>query len=279
MTATVHRNCPLCDADNTARPALSYSPAVWPLKQCPHCAFVYLEKAATYAEMEEHFAWEKTSQAESRRRKSAEPLKQTLSDSFKRVRRDLFKRQKLGDFIRAYLPVGAVADVGCGTGNSLLRLPAHHTAIGLEISRALAAKAQRKVATRGGRVIAGDALHGLRTLVDGELSGVVMSAYLEHEIHPRALLTEVHRALRERGRVILKVPNYASWNRTVRGARWCGFRFPDHVNYFTPQTLARLGRETGFHVLRCRWQDCLPTSDNLWMVLEKSAREPERRSA
>jgi len=271
MTTTVHRRCPLCDTDHSADQPLAYSPREWPLKQCSRCRLVYLEKAAAYTAMGEDFAWEKTSLAEKARRKSAEPLKQKVSDSMKRLRRDLFKRQKLGEFIRAYLAPGHVADVGCGNGNSLLHLPEGYTAIGLEISRALAAQAQRKAATRGGRVIAGDALTGMQSLGGGELSGVVMSAYLEHEIQPRPLLAEVHRALRPQGRIIIKVPNFASWNRVVRGARWCGFRFPDHVNYFTPHTLARLGQETGFRVLRCRWQDRLPTSDNLWMVLEKCA--------
>ena len=269
MPAIIHRACPVCDHDNTSAPALDHSPAEWPLKRCAQCSFVYLERAAAYEEMVENFAWEKTSSAETARRTSSEPIKQKVSDGFKRLRRDVFKRRKLGTLLRAYIGPGAVADIGCGGGKGLQQLPEIYTPVGLEISRALAAEAQRRVNKRGGRVFAGDALTGLRSLGTGELSGILMSAFLEHEIQPRALLTEAHRTLQPGGRIIIKVPNFACWNRRFRGARWCGYRFPDHVNYFTPRSLTRLARETGFRVLRCHPWDRLPTSDNLWMVLEK----------
>jgi hypothetical protein len=52
------------------------------------------------------------------------------------------------------------------------------------------------------------------------------------------------------------------------GRRWCGFRYPDHLNYFTPKTLvalaAKAGFETGFGLT-----GRLPTSDNMWAILAK----------
>ena len=39
------------------------------------------------------------------------------------------------------------------------------------------------------------------------------------------------------GFAVVKVPNCGSLNRKVMGARWCGFRYPDHLNYFTPKAL------------------------------------------
>lgn len=271
MPAVIHRACPICETDNAARPALPYGPAEWPLKQCARCGFVYLERAAAYEEMVENFSWEKTSRAETEHRTAREPVKQKVSDGIKRFRRDVLKREKLGGLITSYIAPGLVADIGCGGGKSLQRLSELYTPIGLEISRALAAEAQTRVAARGGRVVHGDAVSGMRSLPAGELTGIVMSAFLEHEIQPRLLFAEAHRTLRPGGRVIIKVPNFASWNRRFRQARWCGFRFPDHVNYFTPRSLSALARDVGFRVLRCRLWDRLPTSDNLWMVLEKAA--------
>jgi SAM-dependent methyltransferase len=97
-----------------------------------------------------------------------------------------------------------------------------------------------------------------------------MSSFLEHEAKPLELLRELRRALRPDGAVIIKVPNFASWNRSVRGGRWCGFRYPDHVNYFTPDTLARLAAEAGYRVARQRASDRAPTSDNMYAVLERA---------
>ena len=75
------------------------------------------------------------------------------------------------------------------------------------------------------------------------------------------------RTLRAGGRVIVKVPNYASWNRRLRGTRWCGYRWPDHVNYFTPATLAAAARAAGLEVVRMNAFDRLPISDSLYAVL------------
>ena len=99
-----------------------------------------------------------------------------------------------------------------------------------------------------------------------------MHAFLEHEMHPLETLRAAARVLRPDGRLILKMPNYASINRRVRGARWCGFRFPDHVNYFTPASLRAMVQAAGLRVVRMHVSDRLPTSDNMWLVAGPSAR-------
>ena len=71
--------------------------------------------------------------------------------------------------------------------------------------------------------------------------------------------------------MIVKAPNFASWNWVVRGKKWCGFRYPDHVNYFTPQTLTLLASEGGFAVARQNVLDKFPLSDNMYAVLQKCA--------
>ena len=68
----------------------------------------------------------------------------------------------------------------------------------------------------------------------------------------------------------MKLPNFSSWLRVARGAAWSGYRFPDHVNYFTPASLARLLMETGFKVVRFGIPDRLPTSDSMWCVARKT---------
>jgi hypothetical protein len=52
------------------------------------------------------------------------------------------------------------------------------------------------------------------------------------------------------------------------GGRWCGFRYPEHLNYFTPETLRTMAAKAGFRIsfgLAGR----LPTSDNMWAALTK----------
>ena len=125
------------------------------------------------------------------------------------------------------------------------------------------------VSIRRGIEIRNNAVDGMDEFDADLFDGIMMRAFLEHETEPVRLLDKARRVLRAGGRIIIKVPNYGCVNRVVRGKRWCGFRFPDHVNYFTPLTLKRLVKETGYRVLRFGALDRFPFSDNMWMVIEK----------
>jgi hypothetical protein len=52
----------------------------------------------------------------------------------------------------------------------------------------------------------------------------------------------------------------------IRGA-WCGFRWSDHVNYFTPATLTLMASAAGFAVSRMGFLDRQPLSDSMYSVL------------
>jgi hypothetical protein len=86
---------------------------------------------------------------------------------------------------------------------------------------------------------------------------------------PLPVLQELARTLAPRGVVVIKVPNYGSLNRRVMGSRWCGFRFPDHLNYFTPKSLRSMIADAGLKVQKFGLMDHLPTGDNMWMIAAK----------
>jgi hypothetical protein len=98
-----------------------------------------------------------------------------------------------------------------------------------------------------------------------------MCSFLEHESQPLPFLKRLHQRLTPDGEIVLKVPNFSCWNRKVLGKKWSGFRFPDHVNYFTPQTLKRLAHEAGFRISRQWIIDRFPFSDNMYAVLTKDS--------
>ena len=115
---------------------------------------------------------------------------------------------------------------------------------GIEVSKSEAETGQTLLENRG-RIIQANALAGAQQLAPNSIDVVLMSCFLEHEAQPHALLTALRPVLRQDGLIVLKVPNFASWNRHLRGQKWCGFRYPDHVNYFTPKSLAILCEQTG----------------------------------
>jgi hypothetical protein len=111
----------------------------------------------------------------------------------------------------------------------------------------------------------------------GSVHVVVLSCILEHEIEPLPLLRRCRERLTLDGRIVVKVPNYACAGRRLRGTRWCGYRWPDHVNYFTPQTLTAMARAAGLRVVRMNAFDRWPLSDSLYAVLGRDPAAPQAR--
>ncbi|MBX3496944.1 MAG: class I SAM-dependent methyltransferase [Parvibaculum sp.] len=260
------RNCPSCNAPPEAGRLLSYGSSAWPMRECA-CGFTYLDKAPVYAELSSNLAWEKSFKQESERRLREHRVSQKLSKST-RWRMRLFKRLNMPELIAASCDSGDVLDIGCATGGHLMKLPEGLRPFGIEISQALGEAAAAALAQRGGTAYIGPALDTMKKLETNRFSAIAMRSYLEHEALPSPVLEEAFRILKPGGVVFVKVPNYNSVNRRIRGRAWCGFRLPDHLNYFTPATLTQMATSKGFSIEKpFMW--CLPTSDNMWVRLIK----------
>jgi SAM-dependent methyltransferase len=260
------RACPNCGRSNADQPAVDYSRAPWRIKKCTGCAFVYLENPPPYSALSEDFAWEKTYESERERRAASEPFFYMLGRGVIHFKRRALKRNKLRRLLRTDFAPGNLLDVGCGGGGNLVGWEGRFVPFGVEISKALAAEANRIATERGGYAIHGSAMEGIAKFPEKFFQGAVLRSYLEHEVNPRGVLQALRRIMAPGGMILIKTPNFACVNRHIRGAKWCGFRLPDHVNYFTPQSLRRIVTESGFAVHRFGLLDHFPFSDNMWMV-------------
>jgi SAM-dependent methyltransferase len=241
---------------------------------------LHLENPPAYAELESEFAFELTMARERTRRRESEPVWSRLSDTMKALRRQVFpRRNKFRELLRqAWRDCGRPAefrllDIGCGGGGVLAEFVAEYAAQGVkvvphgvEISRELARMAAERLGPHGGTVVNLPATDGIRGYPAAHFHAALMSSYLEHETAPDEVLAALRDRLVPGGKALIKVPNYACWNRHFRGAKWCGFRFPDHVNYFTPAALRRLVEAAGLDVTRMTWADRFPCSDNMYLV-------------
>ena len=258
---------------------------LWSIVRCRETGFVFLANPPDFSQLQSELAWEETSRLESERRRQAEPFVSRLSAYTKRLKTQVVrKRNKTADLMKYEVlrrpewdPV-RLLDIGCGAGiqlvdfqQALSELGRQVVPSGIEISRNLAQASKLRVAPFGGEVICDSAETGLAQFTAESLHVVTMVSFLEHYCEPLTLLKQVRALLVPEGKVVLKVPNFACWNRMLRSNRWCGFRFPDHVNYFTPTTLARLTAEAGFELTRQSFWDRLPLSDNMYAVLGKAA--------
>ena len=121
---------------------------------------------------------------------------------------------------------------------------------------------------RGGYCVHASGSEGITKFSDSHFDGVLMNSYLEHEVDVLPVLSGSHRCLKPDGKLFVRVPNYASVNRRLFGRSWCGFRYPDHVNYFTPESLRNAAEKTGFKV-RILNPFRLPFDDNIHALLTK----------
>lgn len=264
---TVDRVCPLCDEPNEGTPPSRYSLGVWTVKTCRSCRFTYIDKAPHYQALFRTMAWDRTSRVETEWRNSTRRVQQTFSRRT-RWRLHLFPRRKMPDLLLRFAAPGNVIDLGCGDGAQLDGLDDRFVPHGVEIAEEAAARANERFVRRDGFAINAPCIEGLREAPDGFFSAATLRSYLEHELHPAAVLRELYRTLANGGIAIVKVPNFASLNRRVLGSRWCGFRHPDHLNYFTPRTLGLMAGRCGFRAWApVAWT--LPTSDNMYAILRK----------
>ena len=161
-------------------------------------------------------------------------------------------RLRLSGRTKTFLPFvgkGRLLDVGCGRGDLLGRMVAlGWEGCGVEVSPETARYAREQ---RGLKVVEGDLCEA--RFPAGMFDMVIFHHSLEHVFSPTATLREANRILQRCGRLFLVLPNAASAEARLFGRWWFGWDMPRHLYHFTPQTLERCLRQTGFRVMRMEW--------------------------
>jgi 2-polyprenyl-3-methyl-5-hydroxy-6-metoxy-1,4-benzoquinol methylase len=258
------RACPLCGAMDRA--VLTRSEP-WEIVECAACGMVFIgSELAYHVQLREH-DWMDEHSKEAERRKAKQPVFVFLSRVLKPLRPNTNGRM-LSQTLR-WARAGKLVDFGCGDAGFLVLAKKYFEVSGIELSPRGAEISRERVSRDV--ILEGPVTEMAATLPANSFDVVTQFGYVEHEWQPIAGLRAAHRLLKPGGVTVIKTPNYASWNRTIRGMDWCGYHIPAHCNYFTPRTLAEILRHTGFELLPRPLADCLPTSDSLWMAARKPA--------
>ncbi len=143
---------------------------------------------------------------------------------------------------------GSVLEIGCGPGLMLALFAARGwKALGIERNEEAAARARQAP----GVVITAVPVEGLPS--DARFDLIIMFHVLEHIGDPVALLKECARRLTPDGRLIVNVPNFASWQSRFAGPCWLHLDVPRHLVHFSPQTLAATLQRTGLKLSELRY--------------------------
>lgn len=161
------------------------------------------------------------------------------SATLKRVQaRMILRRAPFQDALRAGR--GRALDVGCARGDlAAALLERGYSVDGIEPSAAAAAAAER----RGVRVLGPSVA---RARLAGEAYDLIVLRHsLEHLPDPLGGLRELATALSREGRIVISIPNFASWQRSRFASRWFHLDLPRHRVHLNPSSLRVLLEHAG----------------------------------
>ena len=157
--------------------------------------------------------------------------------------------QFVSQALRASRARGPLLDIGCGGGLFLgMMRERGFRVVGLDFSREAAAIAWRRQLAPA---ICGDVENA--PLRPGSFGAITMFHVMEHLYDPRAYLAIAHDLLSEDGRLIVQVPNAASWQFRLFGRAWNGVDVPRHLFDFRDRDIEQLIRQAGFAVVRRKY--------------------------
>ena len=138
--------------------------------------------------------------------------------------------------IRRFKPTGKLLDVGCGFGYFLnVAQRERFDVFGLDCSMYAVERCQQRFP---GKVKDGFLSPGV--FPDKSFDVVSMFDLFEHVYHPREFLETLHQITKDDGIVVITTPNHRSLLSRVSGRNWVSYKIPEHVYYYSPETLRRM---------------------------------------
>lgn len=157
-------------------------------------------------------------------------------------------RAKVGHWSRQFVKPGDALEVGCGPGIMLREL--RHLGwqvTGTERTPEVAGYGRD---TFGLNIIAGS-IRDLPPTQSFDL--IILFQVLEHIDDPRSLLADCFERLNPGGRIVVSVPNLASWQAGFGRNLWLHLDVPRHLIHFTPRSLELLLQRVGFANVRMQF--------------------------
>lgn len=155
-----------------------------------------------------------------------------------------FDARRLALLGRLAEPGSRVLDAGAGQGRFVAAArAAGYEATGLEPSR----RGRERAAALGVELVAGSIeVAGVEA---GSVDAAVLWHVLEHLERPDLALSRIAGWLAPGGGLLVGVPNLASWQARIGGARWFHLDVPRHRVHFTAHGVTALLTRCGFEVL------------------------------
>jgi SAM-dependent methyltransferase len=149
-------------------------------------------------------------------------------------------------FIRRFRRDGRLLEIGCAYGFFLEEARRFYDVAGIEIADAAASFCR----DRGLKVISGVAEEP-NLAQCGMVDVIVVLDVIEHLPEPQSTLALCRRYLNPGGIVVMTTGDFASLHARLAGRQWRLMTPPQHLWYFTPESMRRLSHSLGLQVETC----------------------------
>jgi 2-polyprenyl-3-methyl-5-hydroxy-6-metoxy-1,4-benzoquinol methylase len=140
-------------------------------------------------------------------------------------------------------PSGKILDVGCGAGAFLSKLKTRgFEAWGMDTSASAVALATNQ--TSPGQVRLGP--FSKAQFRNDFFDGAVCLHVIEHIDEPALFLKEIFQVLKPSATLVLRLPNFASWEARLSGRSWIHFDEPFHWGHYSPEAILKMAKQCGF---------------------------------
>ena len=216
--------CPVCDSKKLFRLA-GYEAAM--LVKCRNCLFVFTKRIPEDKELSEYYSYY--------------PIHSTVSEITRKRYRELLEN------FEKYRKTNNIIDVGCGDGFFLEEAKkkgwnVYGTEYGLHYIN---------ICEEKGIQMKGGMLSPLN--YEAESFDVITSfEVIEHINYPMVELKNFNSILRNNGIVYITTPNFNSISRRMFKDKWNVIGYPEHLSYYTPQSIDYLLKKSGFKKINIR---------------------------
>ena len=149
------------------------------------------------------------------------------------------------------LKVGKVVDIGCGVGDFLHTAEMHGwECTGVEPSEDAKVIAQKRM---NGKIISSE---DLENIPEGYFDLITMWHVLEHVDDLRWQVEQLRRLVKPKGRIVIALPNYKSYDGQYYKELWAAYDVPRHLNHFNKTTLTNIFKASGMELVKMdklRW--------------------------
>lgn len=232
------QNCPVCNSDQKKH-FLScldntVSKKTFELQECANCGFVFTSPRPHNADLGAYY--------ESDEYISHSNTKKGLISRLYQSVRNRTLAQKL-ELINSRQAKGSLLDIGCGTGEFLNVVQGDGWKVrGIEPGD----KARQSAIDNYKLDVRPE--EALKQIEAGSMDVITMWHVLEHVPDLAGRLQELKSILKEKGLLIVAVPNRNSHDAAYYGKDWAAYDVPRHLWHFRPQDIRALFAPHGFEV-------------------------------